>query len=109
MRNKRDCNCNTFPIISVSDGLHGFCMCELLRNVPLARVERDGPRMLHAPGDQRGAHISVKLSHLDLVQIAVNPVQLPCDPVHSQALRGGQSVLHHHFNPCHPWNNTITI
>lgn len=75
------------------------------RNVPLPRVESDGPRVLHASGDQRGAHVSVELGHLDLVQIAVDPVEFPRDPVHGQALGGGQAVLHDHLDPRHPWNH----
>lgn len=61
--------------------------------------------MLHASSDQSGAHISIKLGYLDLIQIAVDPVEFSSDPVHGQALRGGQTVLHNHFNSCHPWNN----
>lgn len=61
--------------------------------------------MLHASSDQSGAHISIKLGYLDLIQIAVDPVEFSSDPVHGQALRGGQTVLHDHFNSCHPWNN----
>lgn len=61
--------------------------------------------MLHASSDQSGAHVSIKLGHLDLIQIAVDPVEFSGDPVHGQALRGGQTVLHHHFDPRHPWNN----
>lgn len=78
-----------------------LCMWELVRNIPLPWIESDGPWMLHASGNQCGAHISVKFGHLDLVQIAVDPVQLPCNPVHSQALRGGQAMLHDHLNPRH--------
>ena len=65
--------------------------------------------MLHASGNQRGPHVPVELGHLDLVQVAVDPVQFPCDPVHGQALRGGQAVLHHHLDPRHPWNNDMNI
>lgn len=79
-----------------------LCMWELVCNIPLPWVESDGPWMLHASGDQCGAHITVQFGHLDLVQIAVDPVQFPCNPVHSQALWGGQTVLHDHLNPCHP-------
>lgn len=86
-----------------------LCTWELVHNVPLSRVESDGPWMLHASGDQRGAHISVKLGHLDLVQIAVDPVQFPRNPIHSQALRGGQTMLHDHLNTCHTWDNNIKI
>lgn len=64
--------------------------------------------MLHASSDQSGAHISIKLGYLDLIQIAVDPVEFSSDPVHSQALRGGQAVLHDHFDSCHPWNNNTT-
>lgn len=63
--------------------------------------------MLHASSDQGGAHISIKLCYLDLIQIAVDPVEFAGDPVYSQALRGGQPVLHHHFDSCHPWNNDM--
>lgn len=70
-------------------------------SLPLARVESDSPWVLHPSGDERGAHISIQLGHLNLVQIAVNPVQLPRDPVHSQALWGGQTMLHNHLNPRH--------
>lgn len=80
----------------------GLCVWESVQNVPLPWVESDGPWMLHASSNQCGAHISIKLGHLDLVQIAVNPVKFPCNPVHSQALRGSQAVLHNHLNPCHP-------
>lgn len=52
-------------------------------------VKSDGPWMLHASSDQRGAHVSIKLGNLDLIQIAVNPVEFSGDPVHSQAFRGG--------------------
>lgn len=79
-----------------------LCLWELVSNIPLPWVKSDGPWMLHASGNQGGAHISVKLGHLNLVQIAVNPVQFVRNPVHSQALRGGQTVLHDHLNPCHP-------
>lgn len=75
---------------------------ELVNDVPLPRVESDGAWMLHASCNQGGAHISVKLGYFNLVQVAVNPVQLPCNPVHSQTLRGGQAVLHHHLDSCHP-------
>lgn len=77
-------------------------MRELVPNVPLSRVESDGPRMLHPSGYERSAHVSVKLGHLDLVQIAVDPVQLPSDPVHSQTLRSGQAVLHDHLDSRYP-------
>lgn len=78
-------------------------------NVPLPWVESDGPWMLHASSDQRGAHVSIKLGNLDLIQIAVDPVEFSGDPVHGQALRGGQTVLHHHFDSCHPWNNNTSL
>lgn len=87
-----------------------LCMWELVHNIPLPWVKSDGPWMLHASGNQCGAHISIKLGHLNLVQIAVNPVQFPCNPVHSQALWGGQAVLHNHLNSGHSWKtikNTI--
>ena len=86
-----------------------LCTWELVHNVPLPRVKSDGPWMLHASGDQCGAHISVKLGHLDLVQIAVDPVQFPRYPIHSQALRGSQAMLHDHLDPCHTWDNDINI
>lgn len=63
--------------------------------------------MLHASSDQSGAHISIKLGYLDLIQIAVDPVEFASDPVYSQALRGSKTMLHHHFDSCHPWNNDI--
>ena len=85
----------------------GLCVWEPMCDVPLPRVESDGPWMLHAAGDQRGAHISVQFGHLDLVQIAVDPVQFARDPVHGEALWGGQAVLHDHLDPRHPWNNNI--
>lgn len=85
-------------------------MWELAQNIPLPWVKSNGPWMLHASGNQCGTHISIKLGHLNLVQIAINPVQFPCNPVHSQALWCGQAMLHNHLNSSHTWNtknNTI--
>lgn len=84
-------------------------MWELACDIPLSWIKSDGPWMLHASGNQCGAHISIKHGHLNLVQIAVNPVQFPCDPVYCQALRGGQTMLYHHLNSSHSWNTTNTI
>ena len=82
-------------------------MWEVEHNVPLPRVKSDGPWMLHSSGNECGAHIPIKLGHFDLVQIAVNPVQFVRNPVHSQALWGGQTMLNHHLDPHHPCNNNF--
>lgn len=76
-------------------------MWESLHNLPLPWVKSDGPWMLHASSDQSSAHISIKMGYLYLVQIAVNPVQFTRNPIHSQTLWGGQTVLHDHLNSCH--------
>lgn len=74
-------------------------------NIPLPGVQSDGPGVFHPSSDQCGAHVSVQLGHLDLVQVTVDPVQFPCDPVHGQALGGGQPMLDHHLDTCHSWNS----
>lgn len=76
---------------------------ELVHGLPLPRVEGDGPWVLHASGDQRGAHVPIQLGYLDLVQVAVDPVEFPSDPVHGKTLRGGKAVLHHNLDPRYPW------
>ncbi|TNN82492.1 hypothetical protein EYF80_007327 [Liparis tanakae] len=57
----------------------------------------DGPWVLHLPSQQGGSHGPIQFCNLYLVQIALNPVDVSCYPVHSQALWGGQSILDHHF------------
>jgi len=64
--------------------------------LPVAGVQGDGPRVLHLAGQKRGPHGAVQLGHLDLVQVALHPVDVAGDPVHRQALGGGQAVLDHH-------------
>lgn len=70
-------------------------------NIPLSWVKSDGTWVLHASRNQCRPHFSVKLGNLNLVQITINPVQLPCDPVHSKALWSGQAVLNNHLNSGH--------
>lgn len=70
---------------------------------PVPGVQGDGPGVLHLPGQQRGAHGAVQPGHLDLVQVALHPVDVPCDPVHGQALGSGQAVLDHHLEAGQGW------
>lgn len=65
--------------------------------LPIAGVQGDGTGMLNVPSQQRGPHGAVQLGHLNLVQVALHPVDIASDPVHSQALGGGQPVLDHHL------------
>lgn len=88
--------------------LYAGTICELVHHVPLPWVKSDGPWMLHASSNQCRAHIPVELGHLNLVKIAVNPVEFTRNPVHSKTLWGGQTMLHNHLDPCHPWNNKQT-
>jgi len=50
----------------------------------VARVEGDGARALHVAGDQRPPEAAVEFGHLDLVQVALHPVQVLAHPVHGQ-------------------------
>lgn len=64
---------------------------------PVTWVKGDGSWMLHLSSEERCAHGAVKLGHLDLVQIALHPVDVSGNPVHSQTLWSGQTILDHHL------------
>lgn len=72
---------------------------------PQAGVYGQRSRMLHTTGNQSGSHLAIQLGHLDLIQVAVYPVQVSCNPIHRESLWGGQAVLNHNFHPGYTYEN----
>ena len=59
----------------------------------LRRIKSDGSRRRHFPGNESSPQTSVQSGNFDLVQIALDPVQISSDPIDRQTFRRGQSVL----------------
>lgn len=64
---------------------------------PISRIQRDCPWVLNVTSKQSGPKGPIQLSHLNLVQVTLYPVNVACNPVYSQALGCGQAVLNHHL------------
>ena len=59
----------------------------------LGRVQRDGSGRRHSAGNEGSSETSVQSRNLDLVEVALHPVQVPTDPVDRQALGRLEAVL----------------
>ena len=74
-------------------------MYRTLLYTPLSWIHSDGAGVLHASGHEGGPQCPIQLCHLNLVQITVDPVQIPRYPIHSQTLRSGQAMLDDYLYP----------
>lgn len=73
-------------------------------NLPISRVQHNGPGTDHVSRNESGAVLAVDPRYLYLVQFTLHPVDLLPDPVNSQTLSGGQSNVHYRLNvsqSCH--------
>lgn len=64
-------------------------------NLPISRVQHNGPGTDHVSCDESGAVLAVDPCYLYLVQFTFHPVNLLPNPVYSQTLSGGQSNVHY--------------
>lgn len=83
------------PHINTSGG--GTATDSRAESLPIPRVQRNCPWVLNVTRQQSGPEGSIQLGHFDLVQVALHPVDVACNPVYSQALWCSQAILNHYL------------
>lgn len=74
---------------------------------PISGIQCNRPWVLDVTCQQGGPKSPIQLGHLDLVQVALDPIDVACDPVYGQALGGGQTVLNHHLKTGQGWRREV--
>jgi hypothetical protein len=80
-----------------------YCVTSILEKaklilLPEAWVKCNCTRRFHVTSNEGASEAAVQLGNLDLVKVALHPVQVVTNPVHGQTLSGCQSSFYHSFD-----------